>query len=167
MSLKRRINKAFIRRVAWVKSVAFELRLKWLAFCYKGAKNIPVDKLPKISMGDEHDEFCIINSVKIHGYFNLLSEHYKLDKSQSVFMGIMGRFIHAYYLDEEVEHWFYGLLNTQPPMIGIEVFKAMRLLGDIPDHKLNYFTPPAPYETPIEWMLALGQDDPFGITVRK
>lgn len=135
-----------------IRNIPFNIHLTLLTWYY-GRGKIPVDKLPQILSGDPAEEEVFRRIVFGSTYLNAILNHYKVEISDSIAAGVFGRYIRIQSLDEEEVEVVRKILADEHP--ALKMYEFVQMCGDIPEVKLKYFGPPAPFETMEAWLLSL------------
>lgn len=146
------IRQFLARARDYVHNIPFNIQLRLLNLRY-GRGNIPPDKLPQIITGGPEEERVFHRVIMGSTYLNAILAHYKVSISDSVAAGAFGRYLRAQSLDEDEVELIRGILSDEHP--ALRMYELVQRCGDIPETKLTFFGPPAPFESMEAWLLSI------------
>lgn len=136
----------------YIRNIPFVIHLKLLNLRY-GRGNIPADKLPQIITGGPEEERVFHRTIMGSSYLNAILAHYKVPIEDSVAAGAFGRYLRLQSLDEDEVELIRSILSDEHP--ALRMYELVQRCGDIPETKLKFFGPPAPFESMEAWLLSI------------
>lgn len=150
---RERIVRSIIRFFLDLDGFFFSLRLTLLNLRY-GRGNIPANKLPSVfKFSSSHEEIEFRRTVTAIHCLQQITDQYRLAWDQCVVPKGFLRYIRYELNSSEEEEDYRRAIHSYYP--ACYLFEMMVLAGDIPPHKLNFYSHPEPFESREDWLKSL------------